>query len=62
MINLREACEEYVDLVQSPPNAWNQYIHPTYGQSHNLLLKLWNEWSEKEVQKCLQLIFEERKS
>ncbi len=58
MLNLKEACQEYVDLLLSPPNAWGQHIHPTYGQSHNLLEKLWNEWGRKEVEDCLQIIFQ----
>ncbi len=62
MINLREACEEYIDLLNSPPNGWGQHVHPIYGQSHNLLFKLWKDWSKKEVEDCLQMIFEEREN
>ena len=47
MINLREACEEYVNLLETPPNGWGQHIHPVHGQSHNLLAHLYKNWGEK---------------
>ena len=61
MNNIRTACEEYVDLLDSQPNGLGQHIHPIYGQSHNLLRKLYNDWSKEKVKDCLQTIFEERK-
>ena len=61
MNNIRTACEEYVALLDSPPNGWGQHIHPIHGQSHNLLRKLYNDWSEEKVKDCLQTIFKRRK-
>ena len=61
MINLRAACGEYVNLLETPPNGWGQHIHPVHGQSHNLLAYLYKNWGEKEVKKCIDSIFQERK-
>ena len=61
MINLIEACEEYVNLLETPPNNWGQHIHPVHGQSHNLLAHLYKGWGKDEVKKCIDSIFQERK-
>ena len=57
MINLHEACIEYVELLNSPPNGWGQHIHPVYGQSHNLLRKLYNGWNKALVDETIEKIF-----
>lgn len=51
---LEEKCLEYVQLLDYPPNGWNQHIHPTYGQSHVMLRWLFNEYGENVVKDWLR--------
>ena len=56
-MNIKEECQEYVDLLNGPANAWGQHIHPKYGESHWMLHYLNKKYGEEEVQMCLDSLW-----
>lgn len=46
---LEELAREYVELLNSPPNAWGQHVHPTFGQSHAMLNAMIKAFGDMET-------------
>ena len=59
---LPEMAEEYVKLLNSPPNGWGQHIHPKYGNSHRMLLAMRNRFGLEETNKAIDAAFHELKT
>lgn len=46
---LEELAREYVDLLNSTPNAWGRYVHPIYGQSQAMLWHMIQTFGDMET-------------
>ena len=56
-MNIKEDCQEYVDLLNSAPNGWGQHIHPKHGESHWMLHYLFLKYGKGEVDACLDTLW-----
>ena len=56
---LDSEAREYVDLMNSPPNAWNQNVHPTRGNSHVVLRRLYDSFGQDNANTAIARIFME---
>lgn len=54
----RLLCQEYVDLLGSPPNGWGQHVHPIYGASHSMLWYLYRNFGQDKTESILNEMFE----
>lgn len=40
-MTLQEYAREYVKTVMSQPNGWGQCVHPTFGRSDEMMIKMY---------------------
>jgi hypothetical protein len=48
----------YVDTISGQANGWGQYVHPTLGISHAVLLRLHREAGKDKGDRLLQIEFD----
>jgi hypothetical protein len=53
MKTVEQACKEYMDLMDSPPNGLGQHVHEKYGESHKMLRFIFGKFGEEAV--CAEL-------
>ena len=53
--------EIYVKTVNGPANAWGQYCHPAYGQSHDIMRRIRQLVGEKWCDRLIDRAFEQSK-
>ena len=54
-IKLRKAAQEYIDILNSGPNAWGQHTHPKTGEvSHSFLLRISLLFGKENVDNALK--------
>lgn len=40
-MTLQEYAKEYVKTVMSQPNGWGQCVHPTFGRSDEMMIRMY---------------------
>ncbi len=61
---LAARAREYTDLItdQNSVNAMGQHVHPVYGRSDVMLMKMIQQFGSEDTQKALELEFKERQN
>ena len=54
-IKLRKAAQEYIDILNSAPNAWGQHTHPKTSEvSHSFLLRINLRFGKENIAEALK--------
>lgn len=59
---MNKEIKDYINLLESAPNGWGQHVHPTHGQSHNMLHYLKLKYGGETVRSVLDEHYESLKS
>ena len=63
-MSVEEWAKEYVKTVMSEPNGWGQCVHPVYGRSDEMLIRMYRLFggvpTEQAIDKEFQHIIEEK--
>lgn len=59
-VTVEDYAREYVDTMRSQPNGWGQHVHPVYGRSDNLLLRMYRLFGHDAVDAAIDDEFRSR--
>lgn len=56
MDDLSKLAAEYIKLINSPVNGWGQHVHPIYGRSDVMLLKMFRTHGQEKTNDAIDAV------